>query len=82
MWCQAMWQSSGADNRQEDWYWRYFSQGKNDHFSLFKVKDDEIGGGFDRRFYNMWRNRTYIEKKKNNFSIKSDLFMNLCAKEK
>lgn len=81
MWCQAMWQSSGADNRQEDWYWRYFSQGKNDHFSLFKVKDDEIGG-FLTEDSTICGETEHIYKKKNYFSIKSDLFMNLCAKEK
>lgn len=81
MWCQAMWQSSGADNRQEDWYWRYFSQGKNDHFSLFKVKDDEIGVFWQKILQYVEKQNIY-RKKKNYFSIKSDLFMNLCAKEK
>lgn len=80
MWCQAMWQSSGADNRQEDWYWRYFSQGKNDHFSLFKVMMKL--GGFWQKILQYVEKQNIYRKKKNNFSIKSDLFMNLCAKEK
>lgn len=64
MWCQAMWQSSGADNRQEDWYWRYFSQGKNDHFSLFKVKDDEIGGFWQKILQYVEKQNIYRKKTK------------------
>lgn len=67
MWCQAMWQSSGADNRQENWYWRYFSQGKNDHFSLFKVKDDEIGGGVWQKILQYVEKQNIYRKKTKQF---------------